>query len=119
PTFFSQRVTVPSVTLSPSAGRTTDSLIVLISVSFVKVCRPRSDGVERLARELEHGLADGLVLGGVAVDEGRDVLGVGLPVDDELSLADEFADSCTDHVHSDDGAVVDAHGLDRSRGAED
>ena len=27
PTFFSQRVTVPSVTLSPSAGRLTDSLI--------------------------------------------------------------------------------------------
>jgi hypothetical protein len=27
PTFFNQRVTVPSVTLSPSAGRLTDSLI--------------------------------------------------------------------------------------------
>ena len=27
PTFFSQRVTVPSVTDSPRAGRTTDSLI--------------------------------------------------------------------------------------------
>ena len=27
PTFLSQRVTVPSVTLSPSAGRLTDSLM--------------------------------------------------------------------------------------------
>ena len=32
PTFFSQRVTVPSVTLSPSAGRLTDSLIVLLLI---------------------------------------------------------------------------------------
>ena len=29
PTFLSQRVTVPSVTLSPSAGRLTDSLMTL------------------------------------------------------------------------------------------
>ena len=32
PTFFSQRVTVPSVTDSPRAGRTTDSLIFLNSL---------------------------------------------------------------------------------------
>ena len=36
PTFFNQRVTVPSVTLSPSAGRTTCSLIYfLLLVGFI------------------------------------------------------------------------------------
>src|SRR5690606_29433385 len=79
---------------------------------------PRS-AVERLAGEGQEGLAERLVLSGVGVDVGGDVLGVRIPSDDELRLADELADAGADHVHADDGAVVDADRLDHARGAED
>src|SRR5690554_1798780 len=72
PTFFSQRVTVPSVTLSPSAGRLTDSLIrlspsqrVTLSTLLQSCFGAGSERVQRLARQLEERLAEGLVLGRV------------------------------------------------------
>ena len=49
----------------------------------------------------------------------RDVLGVGLPVDDELRLADLLAHPRADHVHPDDRPVDLAHELDEALGAED
>src|SRR5690625_6533863 len=52
------------------------------------------------------------------MDEGSDVVGVSLPVDDELSLSDELADPGTDHVHADDGSVLLAHQLDEAGGLE-
>ena len=48
--------------------------------------------MQRLAGKREVGLAEGLVLGGVGVDERRHVLGVGLPVVDQLCLTDKLAD---------------------------
>src|SRR5690606_37965836 len=119
PTFFNQRVTVPSVTLSPSAGSTTDSLIVrsqiVLSLVFYGA---RLDSVQRLTGELQHGLADRLVLRRVTVNKRRDILGVGLPVHNELRFTDKFADTCTDHVDPDDRSIVDPHGLDRSSSAK-
>ena len=48
--------------------------------------------MERLAGQREVRLAEGLVLGGVGVHERRDVVGVCLPVVDELGLADELTE---------------------------
>ena len=48
PTFFSQRVTVPSVTDSPRAGSTTDSLIVSNSLFiYLKSRRGRAKACRR------------------------------------------------------------------------
>ena len=64
PTCLSQRVTVPSVTDSPSGGRVTETDMGLLQA------RLRSGvGVEWLASESEVGLAHGLILRGVGVDE--------------------------------------------------
>jgi hypothetical protein len=49
--------------------------------------------VERLAREGQVGLADGLRHRRVGVDELRDLAGQRLPVGDELRLGDELADA--------------------------
>ncbi len=80
---------------------------------------PALDRVERLAGEGQEGLAEGLVLRRVRVDEAGDVFGVRLPVDGELRLADQLADAGADHVDADDRAVVDAHDLDRAGRADD
>ena len=48
--------------------------------------------VEWFPGERQVGFAEGLVLRRVGVDEGGDVLGVGLPADDELRLADLLHD---------------------------
>ena len=47
--------------------------------------------VERFPGERQVGFTERLVLGRVGVHEGGDVLGVGLPVDDQLGLADLLA----------------------------
>ena len=75
--------------------------------------------VQWLAGEREVRLAERLVLRRVGVDERGDVLGVGLPVHDELGLADQLADAGADHVHADDRAVLLAHDLDDAGRAED
>jgi hypothetical protein len=75
--------------------------------------------VQRLSGQREEGFAESLVLGRVRVEERSDVFGIGLPVHCELGLSDEFADARADHVHTDDGPVVDAHDLHRTGGADD
>ena len=65
-----------------------------------------SERVQRLAGEGEERLAERLALRRVRVDERRDVLGVGLPADRELTLGDELADAVADEVHADDRAVL-------------
>ena len=102
PTFFSQRVTVPSVTDSPRAGMVTRSDMtcsLLFPVSGSSVC------VQGLTRQGQVCLAERLVLCGVRVDETGDVLRVRLPVHDELCLADLLAHPGADHVDADDGSV--------------
>src|SRR5699024_7004186 len=113
PTDFSQRVTVPSVTDSPSAG------IFTVSDMGFSSWESSGVGVQRLAGERECGLAQRLVLRGMAVDEGGDVLGVGLPVDDEQRLAHQLRGARADHVDADDRAVLLADQLDAAGGAED
>src|SRR3712207_3249608 len=75
--------------------------------------------VQRLAGEREVGLAQGLALRRVRVDEGGDVVGLGLPVVDQLRLGDQLTDPAADHVHADHGAVDGLHELDRAGGLED
>ena len=53
------------------------------------------------------------------MDEGGDILGVGLPVDDELGLTDLFADARAVHVDSDDRPIGALNELDESRRGED
>src|SRR5690554_6659187 len=119
PTFFSQRVTVPSVTLSPSAGRLTDWLISVAPYTSVVEFSLVLDAVQRLACEGEECLAQGLILGRVRVDERCDVLRVCLLVDCQLCFRDELADASPDHVYSDNRAVVDPHHLDEAGGPDD
>src|SRR5689334_21942327 len=116
PTLFSQRVTVPSVTDSPRAGMVTRSdmtCFLLFPVSGSSVC------VQGLARQGQVCLAERFVLCGVRVDETGDVLGVRLPGDDELRLADLLAHAGADHVDPDDGTVDLADELDKALRAED
>src|SRR5262245_42322799 len=116
PTFFSQRVTVPSVTDSPRAGMVTRSdmtCFLLFPVTGSGVC------VQGLARQGQVCLAERLVLCRVRMDETCDVLRVRLPVDDELALADLLAHPGTDHVDTDDRSVLLAHQLDEALGGED
>ncbi len=75
--------------------------------------------VQRLAGEREVRLAQRLVLGRVRVDERGDVLGVRLPVVDQLGLADQLADPGADHVDADHRAVLLADQLDEARGLQD
>ena len=49
--------------------------------------------MEGLACKCKMRLAHGLVLGRVSVDQVGDILGMGLPVHDELGLADLLADA--------------------------
>ena len=75
--------------------------------------------MQGLAGEREVGLAERLVLGGVGVHERGDVVGVRLPVVDELGLADQLADPVADQVDADDRAVLAADQLDEALGLED
>ena len=59
--------------------------------------------MQRIPGERQMGLAEGLVLRRVGVDELGDLVGEGLPVDDELGLTDLLADPGADHVDADDG----------------
>src|SRR5436305_1489163 len=104
PTCLSQRVTVPSVTLSPSRGMVTDTGISMTPVRSAVY-------VQGLAGEREVRLAQRLGLGRVHVDELRDVRRVRLPVVDELGLADQLADPGPHHVASDDRPVLGAYQL--------
>ena len=65
-------------------------------------------GVQRLPGERQVGLAECLVLGGVRVHQGRDVLRVRLPVVDQLGLADELADPVSHEVDTDHRRLEEA-----------
>src|SRR5690242_12674305 len=86
PSFFSQRVTVPSVTLSPSCGMDTETDMVLATPrgGFWGKSRKLRVYVQRLAGQREMRLADRLRLGGVGVDELGHVRWPGVPVVDQM-----------------------------------
>src|SRR5690606_21253981 len=117
PSFFSQRVTVPSVTLSPRAGILTGSGIV--GFSFVAWQRGSVVNVQRLTGQGEVRLADRLALGRVHVDELSHIGGERLPVVDELSLADQLAHPAADHVQPDHRAVGQPYQFDHALRLED
>ena len=58
--------------------------------------------MQRLAGESHVCLANDLRLSRVRVDERRDVVRLGIPVEDELGLGDELADPAADQVHAED-----------------
>src|SRR5680860_902630 len=64
-------------------------------------------------------LAECFVLRGVAVHEGGHVVGVRLPVEDQLRLTHELTDPGADHVDSDDGSFLLPHQLDEPLCLED
>src|SRR3954452_1122588 len=100
PSCLSHRVTVPSLTLSPSAGMVTEVDIGSRAPSRRAVGLVLSESavrVQRLAGQAHVCLADGLGLGGVGVDQVGDVVGVRLPAVDELRLADQLPDPRPDH----------------------
>src|SRR5688572_19661554 len=118
PSCLSQRVTVPSVTLSPRAGICTEKAMAGRISSSSSGSGNEGLGsavrVQRFAGQGEVGLAEGLVLGRVGVHERGDVLGLRVPVVDQLRLADQLADPRADHVdahHRAGGAL--AAGLDQ------
>src|SRR5690606_39097453 len=121
PTCLSQRVTVPSVTDSPSAGRVTGGAKAVPSVGAGSGFGSTRSGVcvQWAAGQGEVRLADGLALGGVGVQEGSDVVGVGLPPDDQLGLGDQLADAGADEVDADDRTVDPAHELHEALGTQD
>ena len=92
-------------------GRVTETGMGLLRASGVSV--------QGLAGEGEERLAHGFVLCGVRMDQGGHVLGVGLPIDDELGLTDLLADARPDHVDADDRAVCALHELDEAGRGED
>src|SRR5262249_50703434 len=58
--------------------------------------------VQWLASERQVRLADDLRLGRVRVNEGRDVVGLRVPVENELGLGDQLADPAADQVDAQD-----------------
>ena len=75
--------------------------------------------MQRLAGQGQVGLAERLVLGGVGVDQGCHVVGVGLPAVDQLGLADQLADPVADEVDAEDRPVGAAYELDEALGLQD
>src|SRR5579872_1449690 len=84
PTCFSQRMMVPSVTVSPSCG----------IVMSAKVQAPSGECENRLPERLGQRR--------VRLDELGDLVGRCLPVDGEVSLAELLGDPRPDHVHSEE-----------------
>ena len=107
PSFFSQRVTVPSVTLSPRRGIVTET-----DMRAATPLHGRGENaggrsvvhVKRLTRKSEHCLTDRLGLRRVRVDELRDLTRQRLPVVDQLGFGDQFADARADSVNAEDRA---------------
>src|SRR5690242_15206068 len=123
PSCLSQRVTVPSVTLSPRAGMVTDVGIgaaLLQAGGWEGVGRRSAVGVQRLAGQHHRRLADDLGQRRVRVHELGDLLRQGLPVVDQLALGDEVAGPAAHDVHADDGSAVgNADQLGGAGGLED
>src|SRR6185437_14824529 len=127
PSFFSHRVTVPSVTDSPSAGIVTD-VGMSFSPDYLR-SRVRGRGlsvvhVQRLAGQGHVRLAQRLALRRVGVHELRDVARRGVPVVDQLRLGHQLAGPVRDDVHADHPVVLardarDLHQLDLALGLED
>src|SRR4029453_14329306 len=113
PSCLSQRVTVPSVTLSPSAGRVTETDICLGTPNS------SAEGVQRLAGQREMRFADRLSLGRVHVDELGDVGWDRFPVVDELRLGDQLADPAAPHMDADDRALLLLDHFHRTRRMQD
>ena len=75
--------------------------------------------VKGLARERHGGFAYGLILCGVSMNQGSDVIRVGFPTHYQFALTDLFTDPRTNGVEADDGSIFDTHQLDDAVGAED
>src|SRR3954454_6510714 len=90
-----------------------------------QVCAPETTGensavaVEWLPRQREVSFPYGLRQRRVGVDEGRDVVGGGFPVDDQLRLGDEVTDPLADHVNAENRPVLRGDEVDRTGGLQD
>src|SRR5690606_2788717 len=105
PTCLNHFVIVPSVTVSPSWG-----IVMSAIVADSLVLRARGGGsasaVERPAGERDDGFAEDLGQGGVGLDERREVLDRGFPVDGQVPLAELLGHPRTGHVDPEDPAGV-------------
>ena len=67
----------------------------------------------------EKRLAKGLALGRVRVDQRRDVFGMGLPGDGELTFGDQLPDPVAEQMNSQNGPVFLPDHLDQAARADD
>ena len=121
PSFLSQRVTVPSVTLSPRAGMVTDDRHVIDSLDVLRwrSGRGQSVGVQRLAGQRQVASPSASFCVGCACTSGATSSGWASQPTISWRLADQLADPRADHVDADDRAVLDPHQLDEAGGPED
>src|SRR5215468_1294396 len=109
PSRLSQRVTVPSVTLSPSCGMDTETdMACADSFAQVPAISDVTSGMEvqRFAGQREVRFADRLRLGRMRVDELRHLCGQRLPVVDQLTFGDQLADASADQMDAEDGPAA-------------
>src|SRR2546423_14694403 len=101
PTCFSHRVTVPSVTVSPSCGMVMSATTLLAWLLAVQAATGEREG----------GLAEDLRQRGVGVHEGGHLFGQRLPVDGQVSLGQELRGPRPGDVHAEDRAPLLGHDL--------
>src|SRR5438034_6008768 len=94
PTLFSQRVIVPSVTVSPSCG------------IWMSTRGPPSSGVQAATGERERGLAEQLTQRRVGMDERPDLGRARLPVDREVALLQQLGRPRSGDVHAENRPVA-------------
>src|SRR5918999_6497816 len=109
PSLFSHLTMVPSTTVSPSWGIFTG----------VGTSTSSSHRVQRLAGQVQVGLADRLGQRRVGMDQGGHLRGEGLPIRDQHGLGHQVGDVGTDQVDAQDRAVLLRHHLARSSLADD
>src|SRR5262245_38913325 len=109
PSCLSQRVTVPSVTLSPSCGMDTETDMACAD-SFVQVLAIADIGsgmeVQRFAGEREVRFTDRLRLARMRMYELCYLGGQRLPVVNQLALGDQLADPGANQVHPEHGTAT-------------
>src|SRR3954447_10987233 len=119
PTFFNQRVIVPSVTVSPSWGIVT-STAYSSGGGGIGGAGSAGRSMQRATGEREGGLAEHLAERRVGMDQRGDVGRVGLPVHAEVPLAEQLGGPWSGEVHAEQRAVGVGHQLHEPVGvAED
>ena len=76
-------------------------------------------GVQGLASKGKVRFTERLVLRGMRMNQARDISRKGIPISDQLGLADQLANPGTDHVDADNRPARLAYQLHQSTGLQD